>query len=64
MILRSHSGITLLILATTACGAAEPDLHAPADETYAKHDPHGLTILVNSRYRQPIGRHLPFARFP
>ena len=44
--------------------AAPPYLHAPSVETYAKHDPDGLTILSNGRYLKPAGRHLPVARFP
>lgn len=39
-------------------------LHAPAGDAYAVHDPAGLTILPNGRYLQPVGQHLPLARFP
>ena len=47
--------------------AATPDasyLHAPSVDTYAQHDPHGLTILSSGRYLKPVGRHLPVAREP
>jgi YVTN family beta-propeller protein len=56
--------VALVGLAATACAAAQPYLHAPADEAYATHDPNGLTILPNGRYLKPIGKHLPVARFP
>lgn len=46
------------------CIAAPPYLHAPSVESYAKHDPSGLTILSNGRYLKPVGRHVPVARFP
>ena len=46
------------------CRADGPFLHAPSVDTYAKHDPNGRTILSTGRYLQPIGRHLPVARFP
>ena len=54
----------LLGLALAAHAAAAPYLHAPSVETYARHDPNGLTILSNGRYLKPVGRHLPVARFP
>ncbi len=56
--------ITLAGLALTACTAAQPYLHAPSVDTYARHAPSGLTILANGRYLKPVGRHLPVARFP
>jgi YVTN family beta-propeller protein len=55
-------GISVLILVAGA--RAQPYLHAPSVETYAKHDPSGLTILSNGRYIKPAGRHLPVGRFP
>ena len=51
-----------LCLAPSAPGA--PYLHAPSTETYAKHDPNGLTILSSGRYLKPVGRHLAVAREP
>jgi YVTN family beta-propeller protein len=48
----------------TGSVAAQPYLHPPSVETYAKHDPNGLTILSNGRYLKPIGKHLAVAPFP
>ena len=50
--------------ALTEAAAGEPFLHAPSTDTYAKHDPSGLTILSSGRYLKPIGRHLPVAQDP
>jgi YVTN family beta-propeller protein len=50
-----------------ALGAAAQDapyLHAPSVDTYAKHDPEGLTILPNGRYLKPVGHSIPVARWP
>ncbi len=44
--------------------SAQPYLHAPAVEEYARQDPAGITILPNGRFLQPVGNHLPVARFP
>lgn len=33
-------------------------------ETYAAHDPAGVTILPNGRQLQPAGKHFPLVRFP
>ncbi len=56
--------VTLTWLALT-CGAAEqPFLHAPSVDTYAQHNPSGLTILSSGRHLKPVGRHIPVARFP
>ena len=43
---------------------AQPYLHPPAVETYATHDPDGVTVLPNGRQLQPAGKHIPLARFP
>src|SRR5439155_22728779 len=56
--------ITLAGLAFTAWAGDQPYLHAPSVDTYAKHDPNGLTILSNGRYLKPAGRHLPVAHSP
>src|SRR5947209_5672012 len=45
-------------------GADLPYLHAPSVDTYAKHDPNGITILSSGRYLKPVGRHLPVANSP
>jgi YVTN family beta-propeller protein len=57
----------LIVLASLSleAGAAEPAfLHAPSVDTYARHDPHGRTILATGRYLQPVGRHIAVGRFP
>jgi YVTN family beta-propeller protein len=51
-------------LAFAACAGDQPYLHAPSVDTYARHDPNGLTILSSGRHLKPVGRHLPVARFP
>lgn len=51
-------------LAGAGSASAAPYLHAPSVETYARHDPQGLTILSSGRYLKPAGRHTPVARFP
>ena len=56
--------ISLAGLALTAPAGEKPYLHAPATDTYASHDPNGLTILSSGRYLKPIGRHLPVASEP
>lgn len=50
--------------ALPALGALPPYLHAPSVETYAHHDPNGLTILSNGRYLKPVGRHIPLVEQP
>src|SRR5262249_6512430 len=51
-------------LVVTAGAADAPYLHAPSVDTYARHDPNGLTILSNGRFLKPVGRHLPVGQFP
>lgn len=41
-----------------------PYLHAPSVDTYAKHDPAGLTIISSGRYIKPVGTHTPVAHWP
>jgi len=41
-----------------------PFLHAPSVDTYAKHDPNGVTILPTGRYLTPAGKHFAVARWP
>jgi YVTN family beta-propeller protein len=48
----------------TALAQEQPFLHAPSVDTYAKHDPKGLTILSNGRFLKPAGRAVPVAREP
>ncbi len=54
----------LAALLLTACAPHHPYLRAPSTDTYAHHDPNGLTILSNGRYLKPVGRHLPVASEP
>src|SRR4051794_12229802 len=42
----------------------QPYLHAPSVDTYARHDPDGLTILPTGRYLKPAGTHRPLSRWP
>src|ERR1043166_7450009 len=60
----SSAIMALAALALAARAAEQPYLHAPSVETYAQHDPNGLTILSSGRHLKPVGRHLPVARFP
>ena len=64
----SWAGIFLIaavLVSTAAMGtSAPPYLHAPSVDTYAKHDPAGVTILPNGRHLKPVGKHLPLARWP
>jgi YVTN family beta-propeller protein len=62
MLLTSIIGLTGFALAVSALD--EPYLHAPSVDSYAKHDPKGLTILSSGRYLRPVGRHIPVAREP
>ncbi len=43
---------------------AVPYLHPPSVDTYARHDPNGVTILSNGRYLTPAGKHFPVGRWP
>ncbi len=54
----------LINLVPAAAATHEPYLHAPSIDTYAKHDPNGITILSNGRYLKPVGRHFPLASWP
>lgn len=63
--MRSHSiALLILPLALFSSMRAQPYLHAPSVDTYAQHDPSGLTILPNGRYLKPVGRHLPVGSWP
>lgn len=56
--------LTISVLAPTLQMQAQPYLHAPSVDTYARHNPQGLTILPTGRYLKPAGRHFPVARWP
>ncbi|MBL0158744.1 MAG: bifunctional YncE family protein/alkaline phosphatase family protein [Bryobacterales bacterium] len=57
----------LLSLSAGLLGApawAQPYLHPPAVDTYATHDPAGVTTLPNGRQLKPEGKHFSLVRFP
>lgn len=58
------TGVLLLFVACVEAGERPPYLHAPAVDSYARHDPKGLTILSNGRFLKPLGRHFPVAHWP
>ncbi len=65
-----RSACYLLILAVFM-GPAAPTraqaanyLHAPSVDSYAKHDPAGVTILSNGRFLKPAGQAFPVAHWP
>ncbi|MBC8140352.1 MAG: bifunctional YncE family protein/alkaline phosphatase family protein [Armatimonadetes bacterium] len=41
-----------------------PYLHAPSVNSYAKHDPEGMTILPEGKWLKPVGRAVPLAKWP
>src|SRR5690349_15155697 len=67
-------GGSLILLATVALllwaatpmpvRSGRPYLHAPSVDTYARHDPAGLTILPTGRHLKPVGKHFPLAKWP
>ena len=65
-----RSGFYLLILGLLLAAAgptrvrAAGYLHAPSVDSYAKHDPAGLTILSNGRFLKPAGQAFPVAHWP
>jgi YVTN family beta-propeller protein len=58
--------LSLLLVAAPRCALSEttPYLHAPSVDTYARHDPSGVTVLPNGRLLKPAGHHFPLARWP
>lgn len=44
--------------------AATPYLHMPSVDTYAKHDPAGVTVLPEGRLLTPVGKATPLAPWP
>src|SRR5712691_6244440 len=61
---RNTTTFVLTAVAVASCAADQPYLRAPSIETYAHHNPSGLTILSNGRYLKPVGRHLAVTQFP
>jgi YVTN family beta-propeller protein len=57
-------GAALLTVATAGAGAQTPYLHAPAVNSYARHDPYGTTILPTGRLLRPAGRSFPVSKWP
>lgn len=49
---------------TSAATRTTPYLHPPSVDTYARHNPQGVTILSNGRHLTPVGRHFPLASWP
>src|SRR5262249_43088515 len=68
-----YLGLLVLALNLTALAArstarprppAEPYLHAPAVNEYARHDPAGTPFLPTGGFLRPAGRSIPVARWP
>jgi YVTN family beta-propeller protein len=51
-------------LSQPGSAAQTPYLHAPSVDTYATHDPSGVTILSSGRFLTPAGTPVPVAREP
>lgn len=60
----TRASIFFACLLSAGPASAQPFLQAPAGDTYATHNPSGLTTLPNGRQLQPAGTLLPLARFP
>jgi YVTN family beta-propeller protein len=59
--------VTSFVLAgllQNASAGQTPYLHAPSVDTYATHNPVGVTILSNGRFLTPAGRPVPVAEQP
>ncbi|MGP8234767.1 MAG: YncE family protein, partial [Limisphaerales bacterium] len=56
--------LVLAGLSRPGSAAQNPYLHAPSVDTYAAHDPEGVTILSNGRLLTPAGKPVPVAREP
>ena len=64
MSIRLSLGLILAMPPRYARSETTPYLHAPSVDTYARHDPSGLTVLPDGRFLKPVGRHFPVARWP
>ena len=65
MNLKTATAVLAAILLSPAHAPADhPYLHAPSVDSYAKHDPSGVTILSTGRQLKPVGRHLPVGTWP
>jgi YVTN family beta-propeller protein len=63
--LKQNLAAAAFLLAASAAGAQDiPYLHAPSIDTYAKHDPDGVTILSTGRYLKPVGKSVPTPHWP
>jgi DNA-binding beta-propeller fold protein YncE len=52
------------LLLSFGLGQAQPYLHMPSVDSFAKHDPYGTTILPEGRLLTPAGSAIPVARNP
>jgi len=64
MLLRLSLSLALIAAPGYAFSAATPYLHPPSIDTYARHDPAGVTVLSNGRFLKPVGHHLALAAWP
>jgi YVTN family beta-propeller protein len=64
LLCRVTLGVGLALPAGVAAAGPPPYLHAPSVNTYAKHDPTGVTVLPTGRLLKPMGQRLPLARWP
>src|ERR1019366_5267011 len=56
--------LLLLHLLPGPLKAPRPYLHMPSVDSFAKHDPYGVTILPEGRLLTPAGTPTPVARWP
>ena len=65
---RSEFCLLMLAVLLGADGSSQAHaaayLHAPSIDSYAKHDPAGVTILSNGRFLKPAGQAFPVAPWP
>jgi hypothetical protein len=62
MLIRLSLGLVLVMARGYALSETTPYLHAPSINTYARHDPSGVTVLPNGRFLKPAGHHFALAR--
>jgi YVTN family beta-propeller protein len=62
--LLAAASATLLSTLSISQAQQTPYLHAPSVNTYATHNPDGITILPTGRYLKPVGSPIPVARWP
>ncbi len=62
--LNAASAAVVWMLPVFAEPALPPYLHPPSVDTYARHDPEGVTVLSNGRHLTPAGTHYSVAYQP